>query len=217
VGRESALIAACHRHGVAHVVKLSALGASLDWPVPAPRWHGQVEEILRHSRSAWTILRPNFFFQTLVGGFVPPVRPSGELAVPAGDVWISMVDTRDIAAVAARVLTEEGHVGAIYELTGSRAVSFTDVADAFALASRRPVRYVDVPPERELHRLRNAGVPTPLIEQRMQVLQSYRDAGPSGYAAKLTTTVKDITGTPPRTLEAFAAESWPLLINTRPE
>jgi hypothetical protein len=51
----------------------------------------------------------------------------------------------------------------------------------------------------------------------MQVLQSYRDAGPSGYAAKLTTTVKDITGTTPRTLEAFAAQSWPLLINTRPE
>jgi uncharacterized protein YbjT (DUF2867 family) len=191
------------------MVKLSALQASPDWPVPAPRWHGQVEEFLRHSSLAWTVLRPNFFFQNLVSGFTPPIGPSGQLAVPAGDVRISMVDTRDIAAVAARVLTEDGHEGAIHELTGSQAVSFPDVADALARASGRPIRYIDIPPEQELHRLRSARVPRPLVEQRMQVLRSYRVAGPRGYAARVTTTIRDITGTSPRTLEDFAAEYWP--------
>ena len=53
------------------------------------------------------------------------------------------------------------------------------------------------------------------LMQRMQVLRSYREAGPSGYPAKVTTTIKDITGTAPRTLQAFAVESWPRLLDIR--
>jgi uncharacterized protein YbjT (DUF2867 family) len=75
--------------------------------------------------------------------------------VPAGDVRISMFDTHHIAAVAARVLTEGGHERAIYELTGSQALSFPGVAYALARASGRPIRYIDIPPSTSCTALRS--------------------------------------------------------------
>ena len=140
------LVQAAQRAGVRHIVKLSALGASPDWPLPIPRWHWETEQQIEQAGFAFTHLRPNYFMQMILT-LAPQVIQQGTLVVPAGAGRVSMVDARDIAAVAVAVLVEPGHAGQVYEITGPEALSFVDVAQQLTATTGRPVKYVDISPE----------------------------------------------------------------------
>jgi uncharacterized protein YbjT (DUF2867 family) len=202
--REIGLIEACSEGTARRVVKISALGADPDWPVPAPRWHGLVERHLRESALSWTVLQPNFFFQTLLE-FADTVA-AGTLAVPAGQVRISMVDTRDIGRAAAAVITQDGHNHRTYQITGPQAVSFNDVAQALTAATGHRITYLDLAPQQAHERMVAAGMPDWLIEQRDLVFASYRDAGRAGYPSLITTAIHDLTGRQPSSIVDFATE-----------
>ncbi|HTD79153.1 MAG TPA: SDR family oxidoreductase, partial [Chloroflexota bacterium] len=153
------VVRAAQRGGVRHIVKISALGASPDWPLAVPRWHWQTEQQIEQADLAFTHLRPNYFMQMILP-LAPEVIQRGTVSVPAGTGRISMVDARDVAAVAAGALLEAGHEGRIYEITGPEALAFSDVAQHLSETIGRPVRYVDIDPESALNDLVSAGLPT---------------------------------------------------------
>jgi uncharacterized protein YbjT (DUF2867 family) len=104
------LDAAC-RVGVRHVVKHSGLGASPDSLIAIGRWHGEAQRQLERSGLAFTHLQPHSFMQNLLGS-AQTIAAEGILYAPMGDARVSLVDARDIAAVAARVLLEPRSCGA---------------------------------------------------------------------------------------------------------
>src|SRR5205814_10437535 len=87
------VVKAAQRSGVRHIVKISALGASPDWPLAVPRWHWQTEQQIEQAGVAFTHLRPNYFMQMILT-LAPEVMQRGTLSVPAGTGRVSMVDAR---------------------------------------------------------------------------------------------------------------------------
>jgi uncharacterized protein YbjT (DUF2867 family) len=199
------LVQAAHRAGARRLVKLSALGASPDWPLAVPRWHWQTEQQIEQAGFAFTHLRPNYFMQ-MVLTLAPEVSQQGTLSVPAGAGRVSMVDARDIAAVAAAVLLEPGHAGRVYEITGPEALSFGDVARLLTQATGRSVTYVDVPPDAAVAALVATGLPTWWAEYRVGVYRLYQGAGPDGWSAAVTNVVSEVGKQQPRRFADFARE-----------
>jgi uncharacterized protein YbjT (DUF2867 family) len=117
-----------------------------------------------------------------------------------------MVDTRDVAAVAAVALTEPGHAGASYDVTGPEAVSYADLAAKLTAALGRPVSYVDTPDDAVRQALLSAGLSEWFAGALVGLYQDYRRSGAGGYAAEVTNTVTRLTGRAPRTLDELLAE-----------
>jgi uncharacterized protein YbjT (DUF2867 family) len=106
------VIRAAERLGVAHVVKLSALGASNHSNSAIGREHWEAEQALMDSGLSWTILRPHSFMQNWLGDVAESVRAEGVIHAPIGEGRVPFIDTRDIAEVAARILLDPAaHVG----------------------------------------------------------------------------------------------------------
>ncbi|MFD4028692.1 NAD(P)H-binding protein [Streptomyces sp. NPDC058576] len=132
--------------GVRRLVLLSARGVDVPGyfgpghDVGGP--HGEGERALRGSGVDWTILRPGWFAQNFSEGvFLDGVR-DGELALPTGDGKAAFIDADDIAAVAVAALTEDGHAGEEYGLSGPRALGIADVLDEIAKATGKRAAYV---------------------------------------------------------------------------
>ncbi len=123
--------------GVRHLVFLSLLGVEKNPVVP----HATVERFILEAGVPHTFLRPSFFMQNLSTTHRDDIREHGEIFVPAGQGRTGFIDTRDIAAVGAKVLLEEGHVGRAYDLTGSEALTYAEVAALFTEVLGRPIRY----------------------------------------------------------------------------
>ncbi|MEU4179459.1 NAD(P)H-binding protein [Streptomyces sp. NPDC026589] len=106
--------------------------------------HGEGERAVRASGVTWTILRPGWFAQNFSEGvFLDGVR-GGELALPTGDGKAAFVDADDIAEVAVAALTEDGHAGQEYGLSGPRALGIDDVLDEIAKETGKRAAYVRV-------------------------------------------------------------------------
>jgi len=123
--------------GVRHAVFLSLLGVEKNPVVP----HAKVERFLVEAGVPHTFLRPSFFMQNLSTTHRDDIREHHEIFVPAGKGRTGFIDARDIAAVAARVLLEDGHEGRAYDLTGSEALTYAEVAALFTEVLGRPIRY----------------------------------------------------------------------------
>lgn len=186
--------------GVDYVIKLSARGAQPRSKSAIGRWHHEVEEHLKASGLTWTMLRPHVFMQNLLDQ-APRIREQGELRAASGDGVIPFIDTRDIADVAAQVLTEDSYAGNTYVLTGGEALSYGQVAAIIGAATDREVRYIAETEEEARGRLRTEGLPDWLVDSRL-ALASYQRAG--GPTARITRDVFEVTGHPPRSMVRFA-------------
>lgn len=184
--------------GVGRLVKLSQLGADVSSPVRFHRWHAAVEQHVRQLSLGWTFLRPNLFFQGLFA-FAGMIAGEGRFFAPIGDARVSAVDVRDIAAVAAAALTEPGHDGKTYTITGPAAITHAEMATALSAATGREVTFVDVPPDA----FRGAldGVLPPW--QLDGLVEDYAHYA-RGEAADVLPTVLEITGHEPRDVARFA-------------
>jgi len=111
------------------------------------------------------------------------------------------VDVRDIAAVAAVALTEAGHEGATYTLTGPEAITHAQIAEALTAALGRTVTFIDVPPEAFADGVRGL-LPPWQVDGLLEDYAHYR----RGEAAAVSPAVAEITGTPPRSIEQFARD-----------
>jgi len=105
------------------------------------------EQILQRSGADWTIVRASWFAQNFSESFLASAVQAGEVALPAGDVPEPFVDVDDIADVSVKALTEAGHTGQIYEVTGPRMLTFAEAVREIARATGREIRYTQITPE----------------------------------------------------------------------
>jgi uncharacterized protein YbjT (DUF2867 family) len=192
--------------GVGFLVRSSILGANLGSPAEFVGAHTDCDRYLEQSGLEYAIVRPNLFTQNVPESNIPSIGEDGNLYVDAGDARISMVDTRDVAAVANVVLTEDGHAGAHYDVTGPEALSYEDVAAKLSAMMGREIRYVDVPDDAVRDSLTAMGLDPWFVGALVGLYQEYRRSGTDGYASVVTDTVQRLTGRPPRTLDALLAE-----------
>lgn len=184
----------------ARVVKLAAAG--VDAPGPAAvrflTEHRKVITRLTDKGVPTTVLAPTEFLQNLLGQ-AAAVSGEGVLRAAVGGAAICFVDARDVAAVAAHVLTSDGHAGATYTVTGPEALTYGQVAERMSVALGREVRHVDTPPDAMRAGLLGAGVPEWVADGLAELGAAYRD----GAGAVVTDEVHKATGRPARTLEDF--------------
>jgi len=155
------------------------------------------------------IVRPNLFLQNIPESTIPAIDASGNFYVDAGQARISMVDTRDVAAVAAAALSEPGHAGAEYDVTGPQALSYADVAAKLTAAMGRPITYIDAPDDAVRQALLGAGLSEWFAGALVGLYQDYRRSGTGGYAAQVTDTMHRLTGRLPRSLDDLLSEIAP--------
>jgi uncharacterized protein YbjT (DUF2867 family) len=198
-------IDAARAAGVGLLVRSSIVGAEVDSPAEFVSAHAQSDRYLEQSGLAHAILRPNLFLQNVPESTIPSIGEDGRFYVNAGHARISMVDTRDVAAVASVVLTEPGHAGARYDVTGPEALSYEDVAATLSAALGRRITYVDAPDDAVRDALRGLGLGEWFAGALVGLYQEYRRSGTDGYASKVTDTVERLTGRPPRTLGELLA------------
>jgi uncharacterized protein YbjT (DUF2867 family) len=193
--------------GVELLVRSSIIGSSPDSPATFVRDHGACDAYLRESGVPCVVLRPNLFLQNVPENTIPGIDGEGRFYANAGDARISMTDTRDIAAVAAVVLTQPGHEGRAYDVTGPEALSYHDVAAALTRRLERPITYVNVPGDAVREALNGFGIGDWLAGALVDLYEEYQRSGSDGYAATVTDTVQRLTGKPPRTLARLLDES----------
>lgn len=146
---------AARQAGVERVVRLSAVRAAPDAPIRSGRLHALSDHELQVSQMRWTILRPHWFMQNLLDS-ASDIAAENVFRLNLGHAVLGMVDVRDVAGLAARVLTDEPdrHHGRIYTPTGPSSLSFAQVADELTEVCGRPVRYLPTTDEEMERRLR---------------------------------------------------------------
>jgi len=196
----SNFIRAAQRSGVKHIVRHSVRGADADSPVKICRWHAASQQELEASGLAWTHLQPVYNMQNLLK-LARGIR-AGLLAAPMKNGALSMVDARDVAAVAAATLTSAGHEGRTYLVTGPEPLSFADAAAQLAQALALPVRYLDAAPADARQALLKMGMPEWYVDDLLGFYGWYG----SGAGAAVSDVTARLTGRPGRTFRQFAAE-----------
>lgn len=132
-------IEAMKRAGIRQVVFLSLQGVENNPVTP----HHKIEKLIVEAGLPFTFLRPSFFMQNLSTTHRDEIRLRNEIFVPAGNGRTSFVDVRDIGAVAALALTTSEHLNRGYELTGSEALTYGEVADVLTKVLGRKITYKD--------------------------------------------------------------------------
>ncbi len=203
--QQLAFVDAAKQSGVAHIVKLSQFAANADSPVRFLRYHAAVEAAIQASGMAYTFLRPNLFMQGLLN-FKSTIVTQNAFYAAIGDAKVSMIDVRDIADAAIAALTGTGHEGKIYDLTGSQALTHTEMAHYLSDAIGRKITFVDIPPETMLETLLSVHFPTWQAEGLLEDYAHYR----RGEASVVASGVQDATGKAPRSFETFAHDYAPM-------
>jgi uncharacterized protein YbjT (DUF2867 family) len=187
--------------GLSHIVYLSQLHAATNSPVRFLRYHAVVEDAIASSRITFTHLRPNLYMQGLLG-FRSSIISEGRFFAPANDARVSIVDVRDIAAVAAAALTESGHEGMVYDITGPEALTHAEMASQLSDVLGKDIAFVDVPKQAMRDTLRGFGIPAWQADGIMEDYAHYR----LGEASTISSAVRDVTGRPPHSFAAFARD-----------
>jgi uncharacterized protein YbjT (DUF2867 family) len=198
---EIAVIDAAARAGVRRIVKVSSIGAEPGSSLAFWDAHGRSERHLWGAGVPAVVLRPNFYM-TNVFGAADTIRADGRIFAPAAGARIAMVDPRDVSAVAAITLTESGHEGRTYTLSGPAAIGYDDLAATLSWVTGDGVAFVDVPEAGARHGMVAAGMPEWFVDQMLTLFGKLRE----GAAAEVTGTVQDLTGHPPRSFEGFARD-----------
>jgi uncharacterized protein YbjT (DUF2867 family) len=194
VGPMTEFVDAAARVGVDRCVVLSVLGAERNPLLP----HRRIERHVAASPLKWTFLRPSFFTQNLLEVHGEALE-RGEIPVPAGDGVTSFVDARDVAAVAAVALTEPGHTGVAYDLTGPAALTYDAVAAVASEVLPYPVAYTAPSLPRFVVQELRRGRPLGFTLAMCGIYTTAR----LGLAGRVTEDVERVLGRPPRDVRAF--------------
>jgi uncharacterized protein YbjT (DUF2867 family) len=198
-GVAPALLDVIGRHA-RHVVYLSAMSVHDDREPQHNGIWGEIEQMVQRSGSAWTFLRASGFATNTLA-WADQIRAEGVVRWPYGGAARSLVHERDIAAVAVRALTEAGHYGAKYVLTGPEAVTQADQVRIIGEMTGQPVRWEELSPTVARHQLTAALGDAGFADRAL------------GYWATLVTepelvtrTVQEVTGSPARTFREWATD-----------
>ncbi|MBV9046760.1 MAG: SDR family oxidoreductase [Solirubrobacterales bacterium] len=199
-------IDAAEEADVSLLVRSSILGADPDSPSTFVRDHGICDAYLRDSNVDHAIVRPNMFMQNIPESTIPSIGEDGVFYANAGKARISMVDTRDVGAVTAVLLSEEGHDGQELDVTGPEALSYFDVAAKLTTALGREVIYAEAPDDAVRQALAGFGLGDWMVKGLVELFEDYRRSGEDGYAAQVTDVVQRLTGRAPRALDQLLSE-----------
>jgi len=161
------------------------------------------EQVIKASGVNWTILRASWFAQNFSESFLLDAVLSGEIALPVADIGEPFIDVDDIADVAVAALTQTGHAGQLYELSGPRLLTFAEIADEIAAASGRPVRFVQTTAQQYEETLKQHGIDEDFMALVMYLLTSVLD----GRNAYVTDGVQRALGREPRDFRDYARDT----------
>jgi uncharacterized protein YbjT (DUF2867 family) len=194
-------IRAAEENGVERIVNLSVSGASSSSPVALFRWHWEAEQTLESSGIAWTHLQPTDLARFNIRSILPTVQAQGAFYSTVGQGRVALVDEEDVAEVAATALTEDGHEGKKYVLTGPKEVSYPEMAEALASKLGKPVKYIDIDPAQAKQAMIGAGMPDWVAD----FINELRELEKSGGASGPTQDIQKLLGRSARPLEASIA------------
>ncbi len=189
-----ALVDKAERHGVRRLVLLSGRGEE----------EAQAcERIVQASPLEWTIVRASWFNQNFSEGAFVDMVMAGRITLPVGDVPEPFVDVQDIADVAVAALSEDGHAGQVYEVTGPRMLTFRDAAQELSRALGREVVFEAVPHEAFVSGAAESGAPREVVWMLDYLFSTVLD----GRNAHLTDGVERALGRAPKDFAAYAREA----------
>jgi len=197
------LFEAARHAGVRHVVFLSSGTILMQPPTKIGNWHLAGEEALKATGLTFTMLRPGNF-NTNTFGWAGSIRAQGKVFSPHPESRSAPVDQRDIAAAAAAALTGPGHEGKTYVLTGPEALTARRQVEIISAAISRPIELVEVPEAGARAGMLKAGMTEEMANAVLELTRA--GASGSGGDARVTNTIRDLTGTPARTFETWARD-----------
>ena len=163
----------------------------------------QVETYLEASGIDFTHLRPNWFMQVLANGpLFQDIQRTGSIHLPAEESAISYVDVRDVAEVAATILSEGGHFGKAYTLTGARALDHFEIARLLSDAAGKEIRYVPISEEQAREGLEAAGLSLDRVERLIGFYRLIR----KGFCSPVSAEVETVLARPPISFEQFSKD-----------
>jgi uncharacterized protein YbjT (DUF2867 family) len=191
------VIEAARRAGVRMIARLSASSADPESPDPLIRNHGKGDEQLAQSGLGHVLIRPQWFNQNFL-----TYCPGGVIRLPAGEARLPFVDVRDIAAVAVKALTEPGHNGRAYVLTGPEALSHAEVAAILPAATGKHFVYEDVAPETYRRQLIEEGASAYYADLILNLFARMRQRG----TAEVHDDIRKVLGRPAISFRQFACD-----------
>ena len=199
---DTASVEAAKKAGVKHIVRLSVMGADAEPEHPLANLHHQVEKMIETSGMSYTLLRPNSFYQNYITFTGSTIKTQNAFYLPMGDGKISLVDVRDVAAVAATALTQSGHEGKIYQVTGSEALCNQQIASILSAVLGRQITYAAISEQTAREALKEAEMP----EQEINLVLGLYTAQKSGYYSEVSPVIEQVTGKKPISFEQFARD-----------
>jgi uncharacterized protein YbjT (DUF2867 family) len=191
---------------VIHIVKQSIMGADiLEADVGTMRLHRQAEKIIEQSGIPFTFLRPNEFMQNFINFHSRSIKSNNAFYLPMEDAKVSVVDVRDIGAVAVNSLTENEntkHNNKTYLITGPEALSYHQMAEILSNATGKKISYVNVSEEEFRGAMKKMGMDDWLINTISELYNYFR----KGYASQVSSGVEEVTGKKPISFSQFAKD-----------
>jgi uncharacterized protein YbjT (DUF2867 family) len=166
-------------------------------PNPMARFHAEVECLIAAAGLESTIIRPGMFASNARFWWAPAIQEGDVVRWPYGAAETAPIDERDVAAVAARALYEDGHAGGDYVLTGPESLSQAEQVSVIGAALGRQIRFEEQSPE-EFRRETAGRWPGPVVDMLLAAWSAT-----IGRPAFLTSTVADVVGSPPRTFRQW--------------
>jgi uncharacterized protein YbjT (DUF2867 family) len=200
--QDAAVLAAARQAGVRRVVKLSTLEAT-DAVLQIGKWSRERERLIEASGLEWTFLRPGMFMTNTIDWWADAIRAQGGVYFPGGAKGqVAPIDPADVAAVAALALTQPGHNGQAYELTGAQLFTMGEMVAAIGCALGKPLKYNGIPPFAAKMWMLQSGMDKTLMAALMELLSALRQ----NKGAQVTDIFERLTGRPPRSFEAWCRE-----------
>lgn len=199
----SPLIVEAKRRGLKKVVLLSAFGADANDQAPLRRAEIELEK----SGVSYNVIRPNWFMQNFNTFWLHGIREQGEIALPVGDAKTSFIDTRDIGAVMARLLTSDEFNNRAFNLTGPEAITHAQVAAAISEGTGKKVVFKDIAPEQLKPGLLAAGAPEDYADFLLLIMGYLK----AGYNAAVTDEVKKLLGREPIGFQQYVQDQRAVL------
>lgn len=202
------LVKEAKKAGVRHIVKQSnILVTEMKAATNYARLHREAEKIIEESSLQFTFLRANDFMQNFVNFFAPTIKTNSAFYIPGGDGKVSFVDVRDIAAVAAKVLTEldeseTRYFGMAYNITGPEALSYYQAAEILSNTAGKRINYINITEADARRGMKDMGMNEWFINIALELFDNYR----KGYASQVSDAVESITGNKPISFSQFTSD-----------
>ncbi len=197
-GMLSGVLTEAKQAQIEKMVLMSAYGADAVETAPLAR----IEKELIASGLAYNIIRPNWFMQNFNTYWVDMIRQQHKILLPAGNAKVSFIDVRDIAAVAAELLTTDKFVNQAFNLTGPKAIDFSEAAQLLSAALQQKVTYEDSDPNLLKQNMLASGASESYADFLLFIFSVLK----MGHNAEVTPTVQTILGRAPNDFEKYVLD-----------